>query len=140
MAMTDSSHGAQASINVTPLIDVLLVLLIIFMVIQPTVQRGLHALVPQPPEARNVDPNPRTLVLSVDGTPDHPAYAINGEPVRFGDLRPTLQRLVQQGGRNTLFVQASAALDYGSVAPVLGFATDAGADTVSLLTPSTLGH
>ena len=62
----NASGGAVSDMNVTPLIDVLLVLLIIFMVIQPTTPKGLNTLVPQPPKDKQQDqPNDRTIVVQV---------------------------------------------------------------------------
>ena len=68
MAMTSGSGaGAMGDINVTPMIDILLVLLIIFMVIVPFTPKGLDALVPQPPKdpQKQQQPNDRTIVVQV---------------------------------------------------------------------------
>src|ERR1700692_1816023 len=106
MAMGGSSGpgGISSDINVTPLIDVLLVLLIIFMVIVPVVPKGLDALVPQPPKDKTPQPpDPRTIVISVLHTNGSKvAYKINQDDVARGDLLAKLTAIYQHSAERLL--------------------------------------
>src|SRR5215469_191588 len=97
MGMTSgNSGGAMSDINITPMIDILLVLLIIFMVIVPTTPRGLEALVPQPPKNKQQDQdNQRTIVVQVlsNGAGAPPSYKINEDAFNKSDIEPKLQQI-----------------------------------------------
>ncbi len=86
--------GPVSDMNVTPMIDVLLVLIIIFMVIQPTTPKGLEALVPQPPKNKDTPPpdNDRTIVVQVLAG-SVPTYKINDQTFAKSDLTSELTKI-----------------------------------------------
>src|SRR3984957_2967447 len=105
MAMTagGSSGGAMGDINVTPMIDILLVLLIIFMVIVPVTPKGLDAMVPQPPK-EDMRESPQAIVVSVLGTSGVQAhYKINQEDVTKTDLQARLTSIYQNRAERVMF-------------------------------------
>jgi biopolymer transport protein ExbD len=155
-----SKHDANRDrptpfINVTPLIDVLLVLLIIFMVITPLKPSRFIAKLPAPPDDQPLHPNPKTLLVTI--APDHTlklnAIGDLGTVEDMGKLSVMLAQLLQERKQNhvyrddmydridlpedyriekTVFIKAPRSINYGEVAKVIDGLKGAGADPIGL--------
>jgi biopolymer transport protein ExbD len=123
--------------NVTPLIDVLLVLIIIFMVIvAQSNEKGLDAQIPEPPAHQDSVPPPvRTIVIQLAPTKGDqaPDLKINGQPVSWNDLKPQLAAIFKQRAEKVAFVQGDDEINFECVAGVIDTARAAGVDRVGLL-------
>lgn len=130
-----ASNGKDlaAEINVTPMIDVLLVLLIIFMIIVPAIPRGEAALAPR---SSHQDGLTDAVVLEVEqGQAGAVSLRINRQPVAQGELQSRLAAIYANQAQRVLFVKGDDRLSFTQVAEVIDIGHAAGIDRIGLMTP-----
>jgi biopolymer transport protein TolR len=130
MSVGGANRGIFVEMNVVPLIDVLLVLLVIFMII-PHKQKGLMAELPQRAEAP-ADPQPAPIIVQVFADE---SLRINQKAVEWDRLSDRLQQIFGSRANHTAFVRGDGALEFQVIARVIDVMRAAGVSSVGLMTP-----
>jgi biopolymer transport protein TolR len=136
MTANGDIRGLASEINVTPMIDVLLVLLIIFMVIVPSVPRGEAAVAPQ--ASHKSAPVEGAVVLEVIGGAGKIDLRINQQPVAQGELQSRLAAIYSNRAQRVLFLKGDDRLSFMEIAQIIDIGHAAEVDQIGLMTPEVL--
>jgi biopolymer transport protein TolR len=134
MAMTQSSKGSMADINMTPMIDILLVLLVIFILAQPMLQRSIDIQLPieKPEDQQEQQGDANVIVLEIT---NGGSYFLNTAPVAKSALRARLVEVYAARPDKVLFVKAEGGVPYGTVVDAMDLARGAGVEVVGAVIP-----
>ena len=128
---TGKKKGAISDINVTPLVDVMLVLLVIFMVTAPLMLNGIKLDLPKTKEVNPVNLNAKQVILSLSKSED---YYLGKDKVLIGEIIPEIQKQFKENKTDTVFLRADFALAYGKVAKLMSFLKRGGINKIALVT------
>lgn len=124
------SRMVMSEINVTPLVDVMLVLLIIFMVTAPMMQQGLEIELPET-AASGVSTSEEPFVLIINKSK---RITVGGQAIPIADLQKRLQAIFEKRPNKQIYIQADKAVDYGFVAETMAEVRAAGITNIGLVT------
>lgn len=126
----NDNRSTMADINVTPLVDVMLVLLVIFMVTAPMMQQGVQVNLPKA-DAKTMAPAEETVIVSLDA---NGGVYINKDPVPVGDLRVRLTTLFANRTKKEVFLKADSGVPYGQVVRIMADIKGAGIERLGMVT------
>lgn len=130
MGGQNDNRSVMAEINVTPLVDVMLVLLVIFMVTAPMMQQGVQVNLPKA-DTKAMTPAEEAVIVSVDKAGK--TY-INKDEVLAGDLKPRLEALFASRAKKEVFLKADAGVPYGEVVRAMADIKGAGIERLGMVT------
>jgi biopolymer transport protein TolR len=136
MSVGENKGGTIAEMNVVPLIDILLVLLIIFMVITPLTPKGLEAMIPQPNSTTVELPPGQVIVVQVlaNAKTDKATLKINSEDATWESLGSRMEQIFNERAEKVAFVKGDSAVMFTDVARAIDIMRGAGIDKVGLIT------
>ena len=132
---SSQGDGPSSEINITPLIDVLLVMLIIFMVIVPVVPRGLRSVLPSADASAIPECSEPPVLVEVEQGPVGARYLVDSAEIETAQLARRLLELMSNRATRQMLLKADAGLDYGVVAKAIDAGKAAGAESIGLMTP-----
>ncbi len=141
MSMTSSTSGAKSDINVTPFVDIVLVLLVIFMVITPLLSRTLDVSVPPKAEAQPTEVVASDqLIMTVKGPAENPRILLNREELTGGldEVQSRIEELMKGRSEKVVFFQAANEIPYDFVIKVMDRIRGGNADKIGLITDEAL--
>ncbi|MGH9580492.1 MAG: ExbD/TolR family protein [Terriglobales bacterium] len=138
MAFTNSKGRTQSSlsdINVTPLVDVVLVLLVIFMITAPVLQSGVEVAVPKTRTVKEI--TEERLVISIDRSQ---RVYLDNDPVNINQIGARLRRKIRDPERQSIYLRADENVPFGAFATVMDAVKQAGISNVSIVTEPLTQH
>ncbi|MBI2646655.1 MAG: protein TolR [Deltaproteobacteria bacterium] len=126
----DPRRSLMAEINVTPLVDVMLVLLIIFMITTPLLEQGIPVDLPQT-KTTSIDPTEKQMVLVLTKNKD---IFLGKEKLNLKTLETSLGQALRKTKRREVFIRADRVVEYGFVAEVMASIKSAGVTRIGLVT------
>ncbi len=133
MAFSGGKKGGFSDINITPMVDVMLVLLIIFMVAAPMIQQGEHINLPKTSSKIVPTDNEKYITMSIDKSKK---ISIDGKVVSFDNLKKDILNNAKLQEKKEIYLEADKTLPYGFVVKVMSVIRNSGVSNINLITES----
>jgi len=136
MAVGGKKGGPMASINVTPMADIMIVLLIIFMVITPMLQKGVDVVLPKAGNTKERKEEQKTITVAIKNDANHSTYIGGKKLDNQADLVAQVKERLEDipEGQRLLYLKADQSLPYGEVMKVMDYVREAGVEEIALIT------